>query len=93
MTLFDPSEFGGPERRPRRRRQRPDEIRLAPPWVLLSNRRGPVAHLLAHNAVPNENGGWRTRCGRIGYKVTVDGRPMAKVCHACLDLSGESGTL
>lgn len=85
MRLFE--TFGAPE--PRRRKQAPDEIRFKPPWVLLSNKRGPVAHLLKKDAAPDNEGTWRTRCGRYGYRVNVEGQPMAKVCHACLSLGAE----
>jgi hypothetical protein len=87
--LFDVEPYGGPERQRRPRKARPDEIRLQPPWVLLSNKRGPVAHLLDRNASPDREGTWRTRCGRYGYRVNVEGAPMAKVCHACLSLGPE----
>lgn len=83
--LFDVEPFG-PERRRRERRVKPDEIRLQPPWVLLSNKNGPVAHLLNQGAAPDGEGTWRSRCGRYGYRVNVPGVPMAKVCHACLSL-------
>jgi hypothetical protein len=86
VTLFDVEPFGGPERKRRRRKSAPDEIRLLPPWVLLSNKRGPVAHLLPRGAAPDKEGTWRTRCGRYGYRVNVAGTPMAKVCHSCLSL-------
>jgi len=85
MTLFDLSEFGGPEpERRAKRRAAPDEIRLRPPWVLLSGaRHGPIAHLLPDKAMPNKDRAWPTRCGNLGYRVTVDGSPMARCCGTC----------
>lgn len=89
-TLFDLAGFGGPPRKRRVRRERPDEIRLEAPWVLLSNHNGPRAHLLTPNCPPNKDGGWRTRCGRYGYRVKITGTPMALVCHACWDIHSTS---
>jgi hypothetical protein len=89
VTLFDVESFGGPERKRRLRKTTPDEIRLLPPWVLLSNKRGPMAHLLRRDAAPDAEGTWRARCGRYGYRVEVEGTPMGKVCQACLGLGFE----
>lgn len=84
-TLFDLAPYGGPERPPRpRRRTAPSEVKLFPPWVLLSSRRGgPVAHLLTAKAAPNQYGAWPTRCERLGYRVLIEGHPMARCCAPC----------
>jgi hypothetical protein len=87
-TLFDTAPFGGPPRQPRKRKPKGDEVRLEPPWVLLSGHRGPLAHLLVEGAKPNEDEGWPTQCGRLGYRVNIEGTPMAKVCGVCLSLAG-----
>lgn len=87
-ALFDADRYG-PGRAARQRRAHVvDEIKLLPPWVLLGHARtGPMAHLLHAHVRPNKDGAYRTRCGRLGYLISVDGRPMAKVCHACWDMA------
>jgi hypothetical protein len=86
--LFDITVYGGPERQRRRRSARPREVRLQRPWVLLGTARSePKAHLLVLNAAPNKNGGWRTRCGRVGYRIEIEGHPMALVCATCWDIA------
>jgi len=92
MTLFDASPYGTETPR-RARKSRPDEIRLEPPWVLIrSHSAPPTAHLLADIFKPNErdllaarNGAVRTVCDHYGMPMTVDGHPMAKLCHSCWD--------
>lgn len=87
-TLFDASIFGcATPRAARTRRERPSEIRLHQPWVLLgSHRLPPAAHLLASEALPNKDRAWRTRCERYGYRIEIEGTPMVRVCAPCWDL-------
>lgn len=92
-ALFDADVYG-PQRTARRRVKRPDEIRLAKPWVLLHHHNGPPrAHLLAdglkatdRDQVAARNGAVRARCGKYGAPIDIDGHPMAFVCHACWEL-------
>lgn len=93
LTLFDATPYG-PERKPRHKTERPDEIRLEPPWVLLrSHNTPPTAHLLAtvvkateRDQIAARNGAVRTRCERYGLPLDVPGTPMTRVCHTCWDL-------
>lgn len=89
-TLFDVGGYGGPPRRRSRRKPPITEIHLVKPWVLLGHHgHEPVAHLLKHNALPNKDGAWRARCGRLGYRIEIEGRPLARVCRTCLNVGGE----
>lgn len=95
MSLFD-AEVYGPAPTKRRRKTRPQEIRLNKPWVLLRQHNGPpTAHLINDvvKAFPTarekdaiKNGAVRAKCGKFGKPLAVDGHPMAFVCHACWDI-------
>jgi len=89
MTLFDADQYG--QARPkqtRTRRQRPDMVRLQPPWVLIGQAgKTPVAHTLSRRAndFANKDGAVLTACDRRGYIIPVDGNPLAPVCTRCFD--------
>lgn len=86
-ALFDASVYG-PERRTRTRRQRPAEIRLHMPWVVLGHaKKPPTAHLLPPSMPMTKDGSFRTRCERYGYKVELEGHPMVSVCPSCWDIN------
>jgi hypothetical protein len=87
MTLFDASVYGEPTPK-RKRKERPDEVRLGLPWHLLGHHGGPpMAHLLSIGMSKTKDGSLRTRCERYGYEIPVDGHPMARVCSTCWDLN------
>jgi len=85
-TLFDTTPFG-PERRKRRVKPRPHEVRLNKPWVLLGGHHEARAHLLHPNGAMTKEGALYARCGRSGYRIDVEGHPMALVCGACWELN------
>lgn len=86
-TLFDASVYGT-EKQPRTRRQRPAEIRLHFPWVVLgSAKKPPTAHLLPEGGhIKTKDGALRTRCERYGYEIKLDTHPMVTVCGSCWDI-------
>ena len=96
MSLFD-AEVYGPAKAKRKRKERPEEIRLNKPWVLLRNHNGPpMAHLINDVVKPFptdrdkaavKNGAVRAKCGKFGQPLVVDGHPMAFVCHTCWDMN------
>jgi hypothetical protein len=87
-SLFDASVYGPEPHTRAPRRERPAEIRLHHPWVLLGNHRyPPTAHLLTAEGAPNEDRSWRTRCEKYGYVIKMDGTPMVRVCPLCWDFS------
>ncbi|MDF2732194.1 MAG: hypothetical protein K0S92_825 [Desertimonas sp.] len=87
-TLFDASAYG-PERQKRAtRRQRPSEIRLHMPWVVLGHaKKPPHAHLLPPGMPKTKDGALRTRCERYGYEIKFDTHPMVRVCPTCWDIN------
>jgi len=86
-ALFDAEPFG-PDPRPKRvRKPRPQEVRLAKPWVLLGGHLGARAHLLSPNGSMTKEGALHARCGHSGYRINVEGHPMALVCGACWNLN------
>lgn len=96
MTLFDPDVYG-PATKKRERKERPEEIRLNKPWVLVRQHKGPpMAHLVQEvvrskltkrDKEAAKNGAVRTMCGKFGQPMEVEGHPMAFVCHTCWDLN------
>jgi hypothetical protein len=96
VSLFDAEVYGSATTK-RRRKARPEEIRLNKPWVLLRHHAGPPMAHLTNNVVrakPSErdiaaarNGAVRAKCGKFGKPLDVEGHPMAFVCHACWDLN------
>lgn len=89
MTEPEPTLFTMPGARPTRQRRKstkPREIRLVRPWVLLGGHAEPRAHLLVPGDVKNSKGALLTRCGRAGYRIQVEGQPMALLCSACWEL-------
>lgn len=86
-TLFNPLPFGPEPRRKRRRKPHPQEIRLSRPWVLLGGHLEARAHLLAPNGATTKEGALYARCGHSGYRIDVDGHPMALLCGTCWRLN------
>jgi hypothetical protein len=96
VSLFDAEVYGAATTK-RKHKERPEEIRLNRPWVLLRQHKGPpMAHLVndvtgaklsprAKEAV--KNGALRAKCGKFGQPLAVDGHPMAFVCHTCWDMN------
>lgn len=82
--LFDPTPYGDEPEPRRRQRAEPGEIKVRPPWVVLTSaERRPVAHVLDLKRTATREGSRFAVCGAAGRVLTLDGEPVAPACAAC----------